>query len=177
MRALVPVSTPGRVHVPFAATAPPPRAVQMRLDVKRAFKLARPTLGSPPGMALFRLLRLAAFEDVTGRDDQGSGYLAGKKLGRALEPKSLDDFLALAQTLKLGLIRIPRLDDDGVHLDLYECASCTGLEKIGCPICHFEAGLFAGVLEAVTGRPVEGREITCIGGLGDDACGFELDFR
>ena len=48
---------------------------------------------------------------------------------------------------------------------------------MGRPICHFEGGLIAGAVETITGKSVLAKEVSCIGGLGDATCGYNLDIK
>jgi len=47
------------------------------IEVGNVLKIARPTLGNDAGVALFRLLRLVALEDIIGRGAAGTAYVAG----------------------------------------------------------------------------------------------------
>jgi hypothetical protein len=146
-----------------------------KVDVANALKVLRPTLGDTAGVALYRLLRLVALEDIIGRGAAGTAYVAGKKLGAALGLTSLEAFLELCDTLKIGVIEVPVLTASKVRVDVYECITCAGMDTVGRAICHFEGGMIAGVVEGVMKKRVRAREVTCIGGLGHDACGFDLD--
>ena len=152
-------------------------AVYKNVDVANALKVVRPTLGDNAGIALYRLLRLVALEDIIGRGAAGTAYLAGKKLGHSLGLTSLDAFLTLCHDLKIGIIEVPVLTESRIHVDVYECVTCSGLSTVGRPLCHFEGGLIAGVVEGVLKRRTRAIETTCIGGLGDQSCGFDLEFR
>jgi predicted hydrocarbon binding protein len=55
--------------------------------------------------------------------------------------------------------------------------TCSGLSPVGRTLCHFEGGLIAGVVETILGKPVQAKEVSCIGGLGDSTCGFDLQVR
>ena len=73
------------------ATDPIPADPQgQRVDVTNALQILRPTLGDTAGVALYRLLRLVALEDIIGRGAAGTAYIAGKKLGNSLQLKSLE---------------------------------------------------------------------------------------
>jgi len=37
--------------------------------------------------------------------------------------------------------------------------------------------LIAGVAETVLDKQVQAKEVTCIGGLGHDSCGFDLEIK
>lgn len=146
-----------------------------RVDVANALSIVRPTLGDNAGVALYRLLRLVALEDIIGRGAAGTAYVAGKKLGNALGLTKLEQFLELCNTLKIGIIEVPILTDSRIHVDVYECVTCSGMRTVGRTLCHFEAGLVAGVVETVVKKRAKAREITCIGGLGHDTCGVEVE--
>lgn len=146
-----------------------------RVDVANALHVVRPTLGDNAGIALYRLLRLVALEDIIGRGAAGTAYVAGKKLGNSLGLTKLDDFLELCDALKVGVIEVPVLTESQIRVDVYECVTCAGLETVGRTLCHFEGGLIAGVVESVVGKRARAKETTCIGGLGHDACGFDVN--
>lgn len=145
------------------------------VDVDNALRIVRPTLGDNAGIALYRLLRLVALEDIIGRGAAGTAYVAGKKLGGALGLTTLDQFLELCASLKIGIIDVPVLTSTKVHVDVYECVTCSGMEVVGRTLCSFEGGLIAGVVESVVKTRARAREVTCIGGLGDNTCGFDID--
>jgi len=147
------------------------------VDVANALNVLRPSLGNDAGVALYRLLRLVALEDIMGRGAAGTAYVAGKRLGLSLGLKKLEDFLDLCKTLKVGIIEVPLLAETRIRVDVYECVTCSGLKTVGRPLCHFEGGLIAGVVESILKKRTRAHEITCIGGLGDKACGFDLELK
>ena len=144
------------------------------VGVSNALNVQRPSLGPDAGVALYRLLRLVALEDIIGRGAAGTAYVAGKKLGNSLGLTSLEAFLELCTALKIGVIEVPVLTESRIHVDVYECITCAGLATVGRVLCHFEGGLIAGVVETVVKKRARAREVTCIGGLGHDACGFDI---
>lgn len=145
------------------------------VDVGNALRVQRPSLGSDAGVALYRLLRLVALEDIIGRGAAGTAYVAGKKLGLNLGLTSLDAFLELCHGLKVGVIKVPVLTDTRIHVDVYECVTCAGLEPVGRPLCHFEGGLIAGAVQSILKKRTRAIEVSCIGGLGHETCGFDLE--
>ena len=62
-----------------------------------------------------------------------------------------------------------------IHVDVFECVTCSGMATVGRTLCHFEGGLIAGAVETILKKKSRALEITCIGGLGDDACGFDIN--
>ncbi len=144
------------------------------VELHNALKIHRPVLGDQVGLALFRLVRLVAMEDILGTGASAVTYYAGKKLGRELGLKKLDDFLELCDQLKIGLVSIPTMTEHKIHVDVCECVTCSGMEPVGRVLCHFEGGLIAGAVGSILNKDVQAREITCIGGKGDTSCGFDL---
>jgi predicted hydrocarbon binding protein len=147
------------------------------VDVANALRVVRPSLGDNAGVALYRLLRLVALEDIIGRGAAGTAYVAGKKLGLSLGLTKLEQFLELCTALKVGIIEVPVLTESKIHVDVYECVTCAGLERVGRILCHFEGGLIAGAVESIVKKRSRAHEVTCIGGLGDDACGFDIELK
>src|SRR5262245_32191415 len=88
-----------------------------RIDVGNALSILRPTLGENAGVALYRLLRLVALEEIIGRGAAGTAYVAGKKLGNSLGLSKLDQFLELCNTLKVGIIEVPILTESRIYVD------------------------------------------------------------
>src|SRR5689334_12212885 len=105
-------------------------AAHRNVDIGNALKITRPTLGDQAGVALYRLLRLVALEDIIGRGAAGTAYVAGKKLGLGLGMTKLEDFLGLCTALKIGIIEVPVLSPEKVHVDVYECITCSGLDRV-----------------------------------------------
>jgi predicted hydrocarbon binding protein len=151
--------------------------MRRNVDVANALNVLRPSLGNDAGVALYRLLRLVALEEILGRGAAGTAYVAGKKLGLSLGLTKLEDFLALCKSLKVGVIEVPVIAETRIHVDVYECVTCAGLKRVGRPLCHFEGGLIAGVVESILKKRTRAHEVTCIGGLGDKACGFDLELK
>lgn len=147
------------------------------IEIGNALQTCRPLLGNDVGVGLFRLVRLVAMEDILGTGASAVTYYAGKKLGQSLGLAKLDDFLDLCNQLKIGIISIPTLTAERIHVDVCECVTCAGMTPVGRILCHFEGGLIAGAVGTILKKDFQAREVTCIGGLGDATCGFELIAR
>ncbi|HEX8987030.1 MAG TPA: V4R domain-containing protein [Rhodocyclaceae bacterium] len=146
------------------------------ITLQNALSVVRPQLGGDIPIALFRLVRLVLMEDLFGHAADAPSYMAGKQMGLNLGLKDMNAFLELCKALKIGLIEISDAEGDRLHVDVHECVTCSGLTPVGRPLCAFEGGLIAGVLEGIRGGKVRAREVTCIGGLGDASCGFDITF-
>jgi predicted hydrocarbon binding protein len=153
------------------------RSVITPITVGNALKVDRAKMGDTAPIALYRLARLVAFEEILGRGAAGPAYLAGKRLGKSLGLPDIDAFLKLCQDLRIGIIKVPHASETEIKVDVYECVTCSGLTPVGRTLCSFEGGLIAGVVESITECPTTAREVTCIGGLGHETCGFEVNIR
>lgn len=145
-----------------------------RIDAANAMRILRPSLGDTAGVALYRLLRLVALEDIIGRGAGATAYVAGKKLGVSLGLTKLDDFLELCHALSIGVIKVPIMTQSKIYIDVYECVTCAGMEVVGRTLCQFEGGIVAGAVQTILGKNTKAKEMTCIGGLGHDSCGIEV---
>lgn len=154
-----------------------PAVAHKNIDVPNALRVMRPTLGDSAGVALYRLLRLVALEDIIGRGAAGTAYLAGKKLGISLGMDKLDSFLELCDALKVGIIKVPVATETHVRVEVFECVTCSGLTPVGRVLCHFEGGLVAGALTTIFKQKIRAVETKCIGGLGSDSCSFDIERR
>jgi predicted hydrocarbon binding protein len=152
-----------------------PTTPYQHVEVSNALRVLRPSLGADAGVALYRLLRLVALEDIIGRGAAGTAYLAGKKLGISLGLDKLDALLELCDALKVGIIKVPVATETRVRVEVFECVTCSGLKPVGRVLCHFEGGLIAGSLTTIFKQKIRAVETQCIGGLGDDACSFEIE--
>ena len=146
------------------------------IDVLSALRVTRPSLGADAGVGLYRLLRLAAFDTMSGAEAVAAARAAGEKVGRSLGLATLDELVALCHALKLGVVEVEAADESSVRVVVRECVACAGAHDSGQATCHFEGGLVAGAISSIFGRPVRVRETACHGGRGDDACRFEITF-
>ncbi|MEQ1504083.1 MAG: V4R domain-containing protein [Myxococcota bacterium] len=152
-----------------------PKAGDGVITLQNALTVDRPELGPYAPVALFRLVRLVALEAIVGRGASGTFFVAGKRLGESLGLSTVDEFLKLCDQLTIGKIDVQKRDDTHLHIDVRECVTCSGMQPVGRVICHFEGGLISGALKGILGRDNRTREVTCIGGLGDQACGFDIE--
>ena len=152
------------------------RAEAPVIDVLSALRVTRPSLGADAGVGLYRLLRLAAFDTMSGAEAVAAARAAGEKVGRSLGLATLDELIALCHALKLGVVEVEAADTSSVRVVVRECVACAGAHESGQATCHFEGGLLAGAISSIFGRPVRVRETACHGGRGDDACRFEITF-
>ncbi|MFO0591605.1 MAG: V4R domain-containing protein [Polyangiaceae bacterium] len=159
--------------------------VEGRRDVSN-----RETLGPMVPIQLFQALRIVgmgtALEEMVGGGARTIVYQSGQRLGdilgNALKPSSGGDLGVyvkavhdLCRELRIGTVSAEKVDlASGVLvLRVDECVSCAGIEKAKVPICHFEAGMVAGIVRTFVDKPVKAMETRCHA-VGDDACAVEV---
>ncbi len=147
------------------------------VTVKNAMQVHRPKMGDEAPISLFRLIRLVAFEEVLGEGAGGLAFQAGEKLGKSLGLKSIDELVKTCEDLKIGYVKVKEVDESNIHVDVHECVTCSGLTPVGRPLCFFEGGLIAGAASSILNKKVEVKEVTCIGGLGHETCGFNIHIK
>ncbi len=149
----------------------------------------RASLGSMVPIRLFQLLRLVALgsnlDDLLGQGAPAlvyqSGQSLGKILGKAVHQKTGNDLDAyvgeigsVCKQLSIGILLPTRVKADKGEFTLRvdECVSCAGIHGVSAPICHFEAGMVAGILRTFASVPLKARETKC-NAVGDKSCLIE----
>jgi predicted hydrocarbon binding protein len=95
---------------------------------------------------------------------------------RAETSGKLGDFTALCASLALGIVETSIVDESNLRVVVRACAGCAGVAPAGQAMCHHERGLVGGAIAAIFKRPARVRETACIGGCGDEACRFDVEF-
>ncbi len=139
------------------------------LSLEEISNIVRPEFGADIGVVPWRLIRLIALDKYNLRS---VAYLFGREIGSQLPVKKPEDLLKLVRDLKIGRAEVVKLADDEIIVDVFECATCAGIPKIGEPVCQFEAGIVGGALDKILGKNVKVLETKCWG-LGDEVCRFE----
>ena len=81
-------------------------------------------------VGLYRLLRLVAFDTMTGSEAVAAAQAAGEKIGRSLGVGKLDDFVALCATLKVGVVDASVVSESSVRVVVRECIACAGAHTL-----------------------------------------------
>jgi hypothetical protein len=76
-----------------------------------------------------------------------------------------------------ALYRLLRLfaTETRLRVEVFECVTCSGLNPVGRVLYHFEGGRIAGSLTTIFKQKTRAVETKCIGGLGDEACSFDIE--
>lgn len=101
-------------------------------------------------------------------------YFVGHELGSTMESgrEIIHDTNVLIETLKefskkyhLGNMIVDEYNDEHITFDLEECPTCKEIDvptiDISQGFCSFEAGLFAGLVEKITGKHCFAQELEC----------------
>lgn len=109
-------------------------------------------------------------------------YQAGRAIGAAFDAprragitlkEALESAINVAHEFDYGRQEVVLVEENFAVYRTYECADCYGMANIGQCICVYEAGIAAGALEKVLGRPVNVREVKCCAN-GDPYDEFEI---
>ncbi len=144
------------------------------VTLENVLQINRPTLGDCAPVGLFRLIRLVAFEELLGEGAAGLAFQAGEKLGKSLGLSNIEELIKVCEDMKIGVIKVPEMGDHKIHVDVHECVTCSGMTPVGRPLCYLEGGLLSGAIKSILNKTVKVKEVTCIGGLGDQTCGFDI---
>lgn len=132
----------------------------------------RPIVGNEISVVLWRLVRVVGLYSILEEEAENVSYFTGKKIGKILGAKNIDELHRQLTDLKIGKLDFSVSGSDLVHMAIEECLTCAGITPpLGKPICQLEVGIVAGALENIyEGRKVSAYETKCIGGRGEDVC-------
>ena len=151
--------------------------------------LGRPNLGPFTQVAVYRLMQYTMrdiLEKKVGAIEANkiffdSGFLAGTEFCKNVLNRSLqfNDFVAdLTDKLLhfgIGVLRVEsaNLDNFSFVLTVSEDLDCSGLPFYGVPVCDYDEGFIAGILNVYSGRNFNVKEIDCWG-TGERTCRFSV---
>lgn len=118
------------------------------------------------GVSGFRVLDPAVMSILHGDEHQRANmFLNGFKTGKLLVREGLVTSLESLQRFlfenQIMILDIYKILDKEIELRVYESLRVSGLPNIGKPICHYETGLFKGVLQEILDKKVKVRETKC----------------
>lgn len=147
--------------------------------MKERAKEIRPQLGDIVPLVTFRLYRFVVRQVAGGIE--AVIYTLGKDVSKDVILPSLGNgdlkqvFKELGEIFrKLGIgILTFQKSERHLRIRIEECAISYKMPNVGRPLCYFEGGLIAGVLEEKLGEVVQVSEIKCCG-MGHDHCEFAV---
>ncbi|MDD5438994.1 MAG: diguanylate cyclase [Candidatus Omnitrophica bacterium] len=111
--------------------------------------------------ALLSIYRIMVVKNLVRGRFYASTYNTGKKLGLSVAVRSQREFVKVVRRFGFGSVRIVSFDVDNVVLRLRNTFTSQGVKHSKRPICYFEAGFFAGLLENVYRRKFDMKETAC----------------
>lgn len=120
---------------------------------------------------LYRLLHLAAAQEITGPGLSPLSYVGVRKLARRLEIASGGQLAALFRDLGLGTLELDHRHDR-ILVTVTPASTLAKAPRQGLNPCELERGLIDGALELIAGVPVTTVETRCRT-RGDEVCSFE----
>ena len=80
--------------------------------------------------------------------------------------------------LGIGILRVEEADETNgsFTLTVAEDLDCSGLPELDYPVCTFDEGFIRGILEEMTGKPYDVREVDCWC-TGERTCRFVAHVR
>lgn len=153
------------------------RKYQFSWELLGNLDLGRPNLGCTSRVELYRLMQFCLRDILeqqlgTGRADQ-LFYEAGKLAGRQFSQHLLPPLKDFADTIKqlqdmlkdmgVGIFRVEQADLDAgsFTFTVSEDLDCSGLPELDYPICTYDEGFIAGLLENLTGKRFAVKEVDC----------------
>ena len=115
-------------------------------------------------------------------------YYSGKEAGLRAQAKTKEEAASFVAKLGIGSMKFSKFENEDVEIHLHGSFSSEGVKHVARPVCFFEAGVFAGLLEGVLRRKVHVIESHCaatghgahctfkIGGEEKDGAPYSLDF-
>jgi len=133
----------------------------------------RLTMGNKISLTYYRVIRLMVIRELLGFTLSSKiFYQAGKRIGNRMGFKSLDDLVNAFSEMIIGKTQLVEVTNTKIVAVEDECGTCSGLPKVGEPLCFFEGGFIAGGLESIFDKDASVVETKCWG-LGDQICQWE----
>lgn len=153
--------------------------METKLKIEQVSRVARPSLGTKMSVALWRTVTMVVMPDIYGKKSTKELYKIGYRVGELLTIKSIDDIALTIFRNGIGVVESIKDIKGVIIVDYYECMSCSGIAPpVGRPLCFFEKGLTAGIIEGRLKKKILKLEETkCIGGFGDVMCRIEVTYK
>lgn len=100
-------------------------------------------------------------------------YSTGHRIGQELSVSTLEEIAGRLNELGMGHLELVSRSPDPVVFHWFDCLTCSGLPRVGRPLCYLEAGILSGAVERACRQPVRVRETRCWG-LGDTFCEMQV---
>lgn len=133
--------------------------------------IKRSTLGNSVPLELFRSVRLIGMYQGLPMKGKNTTITVGKKIGKSLPVKTIEETLELFKQLKIGIPTIIDKKENEYHIRIEECF-CKGLPvHEGNMTCDLEGAILEGALSRFYDGLVMVKEVKC-NVNGDDYCEY-----
>lgn len=164
-------------------------AITLDTDLSRVSDITsgRQRLGSHISLSHYRALTtgfVAYMEQKWGHMGDAVLYAVGRITSKRATTEILKETKSRERAVEqifseirnngIGIPEVRQFTDDRVDVVMFENAPSAGVQPAGRPICHYQAGMFSGIYEALYGRPTSTKETKCWG-LGDRLCEFRVE--
>lgn len=143
------------------------------MDLKSIMKSSTKTTGTGIHPFIFSVFRLLALQGLVKGRMTLNAYSTGKSVGESLHAKTPKQVEKVMKKLGMGRVKISRFSEDNVKVKIYNDVTSLGIKGLKRPVCYFEAGFLAGLLERVTRKKIDLEETKCRAMHGK-FCQFEL---
>lgn len=153
------------------------RKYQFKWELLGDIEKGRPNLGNTTRLEVYRLMQYSlrdAIEQRYGAEEadeifREAGRISGREFYEHLLPgcTEMHEFIRklqdLLRELGVGILRVEEADElkGSFTLTVGEDLDCSGLPELDYPVCTFDEGFFAGILEKMTGNGYDVREVDC----------------
>ncbi len=145
------------------------------LSLGKLFAQMEKKIGGQVPLALFVIFRMFALKNLLRGRMYITAYTVGRQLGLSLKINSVPDFKKEISRFEIGEMRIKRLDEKAVNIQIDGTITSMGIKDSSHPICYFERGLLSGAVEKLLKRKADLAETTCCS-QGDSCCTFKAAF-
>lgn len=165
--------------------------INMRLDLTRVGDVysGRRQLGPSVSIGHYRAMAIGFATYMTeklGHVGDAILYSVGRLTARQVaeeifketgsEAVALPRVFAEIRNQGIAIPEVAQRTEDWVDVILRENVTSAGIQSLGQAVCHYQAGMLAGLFEAMSGRRTLCRETKCWG-LGDKYCEFRIDLE
>ncbi|WP_423793031.1 V4R domain-containing protein [Methanocaldococcus indicus] len=137
---------------------------------KMQFRRKRKKRATIP-VELFKIFVLTTYNKLKNCGSEITLYDLGYEFGKSLDIKTFRELKKFFSVNNLGKVKI--IKRKPLTIKIEECAFCEDIEKDE-PICYFDAGLLAGIIENILNKKVVVDEVKCMA-QGYDGCYFEVE--